>query len=112
VGGDTLEIRDKKVYVNGKLQKNDFAKFTDSRILSGPTRFGQIDSPRDNYGPITVPEGKLFMMGDNRDSSNDSRFWGFVDKSEVRGEAILIYWSWDKDKKTRVRWSRIGHLIH
>jgi signal peptidase I len=111
VGGDTLKIKDKKVYVNGELQKNDFAKFIDPRILSGPTRFGQVDSHRDNFGPITVPEGKLFMMGDNRDSSNDSRFWGFVDKSAVRGRAILIYWSWDKDKKTKVRWSRIGDLI-
>ncbi|MEJ2156999.1 MAG: signal peptidase I [Desulfobacteraceae bacterium] len=111
VGGDKLEIRDKKVYVNGELQKSDFAKFIDPRILSGPARIGGIDSRRDNFGPITVPEGKLFMMGDNRDSSNDSRFWGFVDKSAVRGRAILIYWSWDKDKKTKVRWDRLGDLI-
>ncbi len=112
VGGDTVEIRNKKVYVNGELQSSDFAKFVDPRILSGPTRFGQIDSKRDNYGPEKIPEDQLFVMGDNRDSSNDSRFWGFVDKSAVRGRAIIIYWSWDKHKKSKVRWSRLGDLIH
>ena len=111
VGGDRLEIKDKKVYVNGEPQASDFAKFVDPRILSGPTKFGRIDSRRDNMEPITIPEDKLFVMGDNRDSSNDSRFWGYVDKSAVRGRAIIIYWSWDKDKKTRVRWSRLGDLI-
>ncbi len=112
VGGDKLEIRDKKVYVNDEVQSSDFAKFVDPRILSGPTKFGQIDSSRDNLGPIQIPDDKLFVMGDNRDSSNDSRFWGFVDKSAVRGRAIIIYWSWDKHKKSKVRWSRLGDLIH
>jgi signal peptidase I len=112
VGGDKLEIRDKKVYVNGEPQSSDFAKFVDPRILTGHKRFGGVDSRRDNLGPIEVPEDKLFVMGDNRDSSNDSRFWGFVDKSAVRGRAILIYWSWDKEKRSRVRWSRLGDMIH
>ncbi len=120
VGGDKLEIRDKKVYVNGELQSSDFAKFEDDRIYSKPTGFDQKDSKieryydrhlRDNLGPIQIPEGKLFAMGDNRDSSNDSRVWGFVDKSAVRGRAIIIYWSWDKHKKSKVRWSRLGDLI-
>ena len=67
---------------------------------------------RDNLGPITVPEGKLFVMGDNRDESNDSRFWGFVDVSTVKGKAFIIYWSWDKNQKIGVRWNRLGDLIH
>ena len=112
VGGDSLEIRDKKIYVNGELQNSDFAKYVDPRILRGPSRLGQIDSRRDNLGPQKIPEGKLFVMGDNRDSSNDSRFWGLVDKSAVRGRAIVIYWSWDKYKNTKVRWNRLGDLIH
>lgn len=112
VGGDTIDIRDKKVYVNGKLMENDYAKFSDPRVFSDAYMFPENMLRRDNYGPIKVPEGKLFVMGDNRDSSNDSRFWGFVDKSAVKGRAFVIYWSWDKKKKVGVRWSRLGDLIH
>jgi signal peptidase I len=68
-------------------------------------------SPRDTYGPVTVPPGHIFVLGDNRDRSYDSRFWGFVDVNEVKGRAFLIYWSWDGDDHW-VRWGRIGELIH
>lgn len=112
VGGDTIDIRDKKVYVNGKLMENAYAKFSDPRVFSDAYMFPENMLRRDNLGPIKVPEGKLFVMGDNRDSSNDSRFWGFVDKSAVKGRAFMIYWSWDKHKKIGVRWSRLGDLIH
>jgi signal peptidase I len=61
--------------------------------------------------PLIVPKGKLFVMGDNRDESNDSRFWGFVNVSAVRGEAFMIYWSWDSQKNIGVRWNRLGDLI-
>jgi len=65
---------------------------------------------KDNYGPVTVPENKIFVMGDNRDHSYDSRFWGFVDLKVVKGKAFMIYWSWDSDN-TGVRWRRIGNII-
>ena len=105
VGGDTVEIRNKVLYVNGLKQTSEYAVHVDPRVF--PREF----QPRDNFGPITVPKDKLFVMGDNRDESNDSRYWGFVDISAVRGRAILIYWSWDS-QNFNVRWSRLGHLIH
>ena len=105
VGGDIVEIKNKKVYVNGLEQADTFAVHVDNRIF--PREF----QPRDNFGPLKVPQGKLFVMGDNRDESNDSRYWGFVDISAVKGKAILLYWSWDS-KNFRVRWGRLGQLIH
>jgi signal peptidase I len=105
VGGDTLEIKEKQLYVNDKLVTREaYAIHKDDRII--PANF----STRDYLRKITIPDKKLFVMGDNRDNSHDSRFWGFVDLTEVRGEAFMIYWSWNKDA-FGVRWKRLGNLL-
>lgn len=104
VAGDTVEIKDKKVVLNGVPQQEEFAVHEDTKIL--PESAG----PRDYLPAVAVPKNSLFVMGDNRDNSFDSRFWGFVNKSKVKGKVMTIYWSWDKDNG-RVRWERIGRKI-
>ena len=104
VEGDVIEVRDKKVYVNHTLLNHDYGIHTDPNI------FPAAIQPRDNLGQVVVPEDSLFVMGDNRDQSYDSRFWGFVDLKAVKGKALIIYWSWDKEN-FGVRWHRIGHVL-
>lgn len=103
--GDEIEIRNKKLYINNSIQDQSYIKHEDTRIL--PAK----DSPRDNLGPVTVPENSLFVLGDNRDNSYDSRFWGFVPASTVKGKIANIYWSWDK-KHSKIRWERIGLRVN
>jgi signal peptidase I len=98
LAGDEVGLRNKKLYVNGKLMKDIHARYSS---------FGNLR----NFGPVTVPSDHIFVMGDNRDESSDSRVWGFVPLSFVKGKAFLIYWSWDR-RNFGVRWRRLGDIVH
>lgn len=110
VPGDVIEVRNKQLYRNGQAVQESYIKHID------PT----YDPRRDNYGPVTVPADSYFMMGDNRDNSEDSRYWGFLPRNLIKGKAWRIYWS--SGNKTGdagasgfedvgIRWSRIGRSI-
>jgi signal peptidase I len=102
--GDTVEVKHKQVFINGEKLNDTWGQFVEG---SGE---GSRLTPRDNFGPVTVPPHQVFVMGDNRDRSYDSRFWGFVPLDDVRGKAFVIYWSWDGEDRW-VRWERIGDII-
>jgi len=112
LAGDKVEIRNKQVFVNNIKADSSFAQFTDSFMVPGCPPGSRKDAPcrKDNFGPIKVPDNQLFVMGDNRDQSFDSRFWGFVDLKAVSGEAFIIYWSWDNNN-FGIRWKRIGKML-
>jgi signal peptidase I len=106
--GDVIEIRDKVIYLNGRKMADPHAHYAEDRIIPG------IYAPRDNLPPFTVPKNSYFVMGDNRDRSLDSRFWGFVKSDDLVGRALIIYFSLDgrpEDILHYVRWERIGRLI-
>ncbi len=105
IEGDIVEGKNKTIHVNGKPVTEPYVQHTDSA-----QQYGGV-MQRDNFGPYLVPRDKFFVMGDNRDQSYDSRYWGYVDLKEVRGKAFIIYWSWDSSK-TMPRFGRIGKLIH
>jgi signal peptidase I len=108
VEGDVIRIKDKVIYVNGKRMNDPHAHFAEEAVIPG------VFSQRDNFGPVTVPKDSYFCMGDNRDRSLDSRFWGFVKKDDLVGRALIIYFSWNgnaDDIIGYVRWERIGKLI-
>jgi signal peptidase I len=132
--GETVELRDKKVYINGTGLSEPYVHF-----LQPPgqnSEFHEVTSfdVRERYGPVTVPTEHYFVMGDNRDNSQDSRYWGFLPRDYVKGKALVIYWSYEAEREdyaedgagatikglvsvfahffTRTRWDRMFHQIH
>jgi signal peptidase I len=103
VEGELVEIRNKQLLIDGIPRDVPTAYFTDGSHV-------QSKSPRDNFGPTRVPPGHVFVLGDNRDQSIDSRYWGFVDVNDVEGKALLVYWSADGDDGW-VRWERMGKRV-
>jgi signal peptidase I len=111
--GETVRIKDKQVFINDQPLTEPYVVHSDPRVIPLSA------SGRDNMGPTVVPPNCLFVLGDNRDESYDSRFWKFVEMSELRGKAFVIYWSWNADgdlslspKSGYVRWNRIGDWLH
>ena len=129
--GETVELRDKKVYINGTALDEPYVHFLSPP--SGPSELHEVTSfdVRERYGPVTVPPDRYFMMGDNRDNSQDSRYWGFLPRDYVKGKALVIYWSYEAEREdyvedgagatvkglvsvfahffTRTRWDRMFH---
>jgi signal peptidase I len=131
--GETLELREKKVYINGSPLDEPYVHFLEPpRAESALHEFTSFDV-RERYGPVTVPPDQFFVMGDNRDNSQDSRYWGFLRRDYVKGKALLIYWSYEAGREdyeqvgagetikglasvfahffTRTRWDRMLHQI-
>jgi signal peptidase I len=131
--GETLELRDKKVSINGKPLDEPYVHFLEPPGLSSPFREVTSYDVRERYGPVTVPADHYFVMGDNRDNSQDSRYWGFLPRDYIKGKAVVIYWSYDSGSEdyheettgetlkdfgsvfvhffTRTRWDRMLHQI-
>ena len=131
--GETVEVREKKVLVDGQPLDEPYAHYL--LPVSTPSEFHEVTSydVRDRYGPVTVPADHYFVMGDNRDNSQDSRYWGFLPRGFVKGKALVIYWSYEAEREdyqeggagatlrglasvfvhffTRTRWDRMLHQI-
>ena len=116
--GETLEVRNKKVFINGKPLSEPYVHFIFPPQERAPGDVGGDPSEKSDYGPVTVPARHYFMMGDNRDNSRDSRYWGFMPADYIKGKALFVYFSFtdpearDSGGSFGVRWSRLLHQIH
>jgi signal peptidase I len=106
--GETLELRNQTIYINGAPLVEPYAHYQLPPTPGGAN--GEDGDVRRKYGPVTIPEGHYFMMGDNRDDSQDSRYWGFMPATYIKGRALFIYWSFGAPNGTR--WTRMFHQIH
>jgi signal peptidase I len=115
--GETVELKNHLIHINGRPLDEPYAHYL-PRQEGGTLGEVTTDDVRDHYGPETVPAGSLFVMGDNRDNSQDSRYWGFLPRDNIKGQALVIYWSYDPDATgllsvvTSTRWGRLLHQIH
>ena len=118
--GETLEVRNKRVYVNGERIEEPYVYYLEDppalpQEMELPNGLpGLSGDAREQYGPVTVPPGHYFVMGDNRDNSQDSRYWGFLPRENVKGKALVIYWSYSADAENifaGTRWNRILHQV-
>lgn len=129
VASDTLQMRDKRLYLNGAPVHEPYVRYADGRgdavhpdmewqshhLIASELR--DYQPTRDNWGPIVVPQERYFVLGDNRDNSEDSRYWGFVSRDEIRGRPWLVYYSFEPTTDgalpwlSTVRWARIGTII-
>ncbi len=105
--GDTIQVKDGRVWLDGSRMSDSHAHY------EVPDAERSLISPRDNFGPVIVPAGDVFVLGDNRDRSYDSRFWGFVGNKAIKGRVLYVYWSWDSGAPglLPIRWSRIGTVV-
>ena len=116
LSGETIELKDRQIRVNGRAIQEPYAHYLPRPAGSagGEVTTGDV---RERYGPVVVPAGSVFVMGDNRDNSQDSRYWGFLPKENIKGKALMIYWSFDSSEGglnlfTQTRWARILQQIH
>ncbi len=105
--GEHVELRRKQVYVDGRALDEPYARF-----MAFPSPESPLGDPRVRYGPVAVPPAHYFVMGDNRDNSEDSRYWGFLPRDNVKGRALVIYWSFDPaGGPLSARWRRLFHQV-
>ena len=113
--GETIELRNHRIHINGVPLDEPYAHYLPRG--AGGVSETTSDDVRENYGPAVVPAGAVFAMGDNRDNSQDSRYWGFLPVQNIKGRALMIYWSFDGESGslnpvTQTRWARLLHQIH
>ena len=108
--GDTLMVRDKNVYINGKKLDEPYTIHEDPVVYPAQQALPEPYRSRDQYGPYTVPEEHYFAMGDNRDRSSDSRFWGTVPRSMIKGRAFMVYWSWGRTAPQQADAGTASHI--